>query len=194
MTIQQPPGATPIDHEEAEDLILTHLTTRGEICRWEQDNILEAAAWVEKTRPTDIFNEAFIRNLHHRMFCNIWRWAGEFRHTDKNIGGPWYQIPMRIRNLCDDAMVWLDVRDQEPDEMAVHLHHRLVVIHAFPNGNGRHARMMTDIFLENILGRPRFTWGGKNLDDHNKARQDYLCALIEADDGHFQDLLDFVRS
>ena len=187
-------GATPIDPDEVAGLVLTHITTRGELDRWEQDNITEALTWLEKKKLRDILNEGFIRELHKRMFGNVWKWAGKFRLTDKNIGVPWAQIAASLRNLLDDTRLWVESEKVSPDEMAARFHHRLVSIHPFPNGNGRHARLMTDLFLENVLDRPRFTWGSKNLSKISDARQRYIRALHAADEFDYQPLLDFARS
>jgi Fic-DOC domain mobile mystery protein B len=105
MEFKYPEGSTPIDPDEATGLRLTHITTQGELNRWEQDNILEAKAWAGKTRPTDILTEKFIKALHRRMFGTVWKWAGQYRQSDKNIGGSWHQVPMSLRNLCDDTAV-----------------------------------------------------------------------------------------
>jgi Fic-DOC domain mobile mystery protein B len=191
---EYPPGATPIDPDEAKGLFLTHVTTRAQLDRWEQDNIIEAAAWLDRTRPTDILNERFVKELHRRMFGNVWRWAGRFRRSDKNIGGPWHQVPSRLRDLCDDARHWMELRDESPDQMAARFHHRLVSIHLFPNGNGRHARQMADLLLENVLHRPRFTWGGGDLSRVGDARQRYIAALHAADEHDYGPLLAFVRT
>ncbi len=194
MDLENPEGTTPIDPDEAEGLLLTHITTRGELDRWEQDNIAEAMLWLEKTKPKNILNEDFVRNLHRRMFGNVWQWAGQFRKSDKNIGGPWWRVSTDLKNLCEDARFWTDLRKEPPDEIAVRYHHRLVSIHPFPNGNGRHARLMTDLLLENILDHPRFTWGST---DHSKAggpRERYIAALHAADELNYQLLLEFVRS
>ena len=194
MDLENPEGTTPIDPDEAEGLLLTHITTRGELDRWEQDNIAEAMVWLERTKPKNILNEDFVRNLHRRMFGNVWKWAGQFRKSDKNIGGPWWRVSTDLKNLCEDARFWIDLRKEPPDEIAVRYHHRLVSIHPFPNGNGRHARLMTDLLLENILDQPRFTWGST---DHSKAggpRERYIAALHAADELSYQLLLEFVRS
>ncbi|MBN1843638.1 MAG: mobile mystery protein B [Deltaproteobacteria bacterium] len=193
-TFKYPEGATPIDPNETEGLLLTHITTREELDRWEQDNILEAFAWLDKTKPTDILNEQFIRELHKRMFRNVWKWAGKFRKMDKNIGGPWHQISMGLKNLCDDALLWIQLRDESPEEIAVRFHHRLVSIHPFPNGNGRHARIMADILLENVLHSLRFSWGDRDLSNASEVRSRYIEALHEADKGNYQPLLQFARS
>ncbi len=194
INLEYPEGATPIDPDEVQGLLLTHITTRAELDRWEQDNIAEALAWLEKTKPKNILNEGFVCKLHKRMFDNVWEWAGKFRQSDKNIGGPWNQISTNLRNLCDDARLWIEHRDDSPDEIAVHFHHRLVSIHPFPNGNGRHARLMADLLLENNLDHPGFTWGSVNLSTHSDARQKYISALHAADELNYQPLLDFARS
>ena len=189
-----PEGATPIDPDEAEGLLLTHITTLGELDRWEQENIVEELTWLDKTNPTDILNEQFVKELHRRMFVSVWKWAGHFRRSDKNIGGPWYQISMSLKNLCDDARFWIKLQEELPDEMAIRFHHRLVSIHPFPNGNGRHARLMTDILLENVMKCPRFTWGSGNLSTPGDIRQNYIAALRAADGHNYEPLLKFVRT
>ncbi len=189
-----PDGATPIDLDEAEGLKLTHITMRSELDRWEQDNILEALDWLESTRPKDILNESFVRKLHKKMFGNVWKWAGQFRHSDKNIGGSWHQVPIELKKICDDASMWIEARQMPPDEIAARLHHRVVSIHPFSNGNGRHARIMADLLLENLLDRPKFTWGGKSLSAVSTVRSNYISALHAADRFNIQPLLDFVRS
>ena len=194
MDYQYPEGATPIDPDEACGLRLTHITTRGELDRWEQENILDALAWLDRKRPKDILNELFFKQLHKRMFGNVWEWAGQFRRSDKNIGGVWHQIPMAIRNLCDDARLWVKLRDESADKIAVRFHHRLVLIHPFPNGNGRHARLMTDLFIEDTLNCLRFTWGGDNLTKASEVRSRYIAALRAADGGDYRPLQEFVRS
>ena len=194
MDLENPEGTTPIDPDEAEGLLLTHITTRGELDRWEQDNIAEAMLWLEKTKPKNILNEDFVRNLHRRMFGNVWKWAGQFRKSDKNIGGPWWGVSTDLKNLCEDARFWTDLRKEPPDEIAVRYHHRLVLIHPFPDGNGRHARLMTDLLLENILDHPRFTWGSTDLSKDGGPRERYIAALHAADELNYQLLLEFVRS
>ncbi|MEA1979199.1 MAG: mobile mystery protein B [Chloroflexota bacterium] len=191
---EYPDGATPIDPDEAKGLILTHITTRGELDRWEQDNIAEALAWLEKIKPIDILNGTFIRKLHQRMFKNVWRWAGEFRLTDKNIGVHWWRVPVDVKTMCDDVIWRVEHHTASPDILAIQFHHRLVSIHPFPNGNGRHARLMTDLFLENILQSPRFSWGGKDLSKGTDARKRYILALYAADNNDYDQLVEFARS
>ena len=178
---EYPEGATPIDTNEIEGLLLTHITTRAELDRWEQDNINEALAWLEKNKPKDILNESFMKLLHKKMFCNVWKWAGKFRQSEKTIGIKWYMIPVELKKLCDDVLYWIENNTFIEDEIAARFHHRLVAIHLFPNGNGRHARLITDILLENVLNKPSFTWGNANLAKSGDDRKRYIESLIAAD-------------
>ena len=189
-----PEGATLLDPDEAEGLIPEHITRHQELDEWEQRNIIDAIFWLQKTRPTDIINETFIRKLHQKMFSRVWRWAGTFRTTDKNIGGEWFQIVPRLKNLCDDTRLWIASDTDSPDEIAIRFHHRLVQIHPFPNGNGRHARLLTDLLLENLLNRPKFTWGSGNLTSAGETRERYISSLQAADNHDYQPLLTFARS
>ena len=191
---EHPDGTTPIDPDEAEGLLLTHITRRGELDRWEQDNIVEALTWLDSTKPRDILNEPFVKEIHRRMFSNVWKWAGHFQKSDKNIGGPWYQISTSLKNLFDDARLWVEPRVDPPDEIAVSFHHRLVSIHLFRNGNGRHARLMTDLLLENILDHQKFTWGSGDLSGAGDIRRRYITALQAADELDYGPLLEFVRT
>jgi len=189
-----PEGATPLDPDESDGLLLTHISTHTELDRWEQDNILEALDWLDRTKPTDILNEQFIIRLHSMMFRNVWRWAGRFRCSDKNIGGPWYQISTNLRNMCDDTHYQIELQNESSDELAIKFHHRLVWIHPFPNGNGRHARLMTDTLLENVLECPKFTWGSGNLLNSGDTRKKYIDALRSADQYDYDPLRKFVRT
>ena len=191
---EYPEGATPIDVNETEGLLLTHITTRAELDRWEQDNINEALAWVEERKPTDILNESFMKLLHNKMFCNVWKWAGKFRQSEKNIGVPWYKIAVDLKKSCEDVKYWIENKTFSGDETAARFHHRLVSIHLFSNGNGRHARIAVDILLENILNKPSFTWGNANLLKSRDDRKRYIESLIAADRGEYKKLLEFVRS
>ncbi len=192
--LNYPEGASPIGTNEIEGLLLTHITTQAELDRWEQDNINEALAWVEQHKSTDILNESFMKLLHKKMFCNVWKWAGNFRQSEKNIGVSWYKIAVELKQLCDDAKYWIENKTFSDDEIAARFHHRLVSIHLFPNGNGRHARLVADILLENISKKPLFTWGNANLLKSGDDRKRYIESLIAADRGDYGQLMDFVRS
>lgn len=189
-----PEGATPLDPNEIEGLIPTNITTKAELDRWEQDNIIEAMTWIKDHKPKNILNEAFIKSLHRRMFCDVWKWAGKFRQSDKNIGVPWHRIPIDLKQLCDDIDYWIENHIFSEDEIAARFHHRLVFIHLFPNGNGRHARLIADIFLEYFFNKSPFTWGKADLIISGDDRKKYIESLIAADKGEYELLLKFVRS
>jgi Fic-DOC domain mobile mystery protein B len=189
-----PQGATPLDMDETEGLVLTHITTRAELDRWEQDNINEALAWLEENKTMDVLNEGFLKLLHRKMFCNVWKWAGRFRQSEKNIGVPSYTISVELKKLCDDARYWIENKTFSEDEIAVRFHHRLVSIHLFPNGNGRHARLAADILLINVLGKPALTWGSANLAKSGDVRRRYIESLHAADRGDYKLLMEFARS
>lgn len=194
MEFNYPEGATPLDPNEVEGLIPTHITKKEELDRWEQDNINEALAWVEERKPKDVLNERFMKLLHKKMFCDVWKWAGTFRRSDKNIGVPWYNIPVDLKQLCDDAEYWIEHQTFSEDEIAARFHHKLVSIHLFPNGNGRHARLMADILLEHLFNKPPFTWGSADLKYSGEDRKKYIEALRAADKGEYKLLFEFVRS
>lgn len=189
---EQGGGATPLSEEEREALIPSYIALRGELNEAEQANILEAENWAFG-RKRDVLDERFLGNLHKRMFGNVWRWAGGHRHSDKNVGVDAYRIPQDLRQMIDDCRYWIEHKTYAADEIAALLHHRLVWIHPYPNGNGRHARLATDLLLVS-LGRERFSWGSKNLTDPGETRERYIAALREADKHNIQPLLAFVRS
>lgn len=194
MEFNYPEEATPLDPNEIEGLLLTHITTRSELDRWEQDNINEALAWLEQRKPKDILNESFMKQLHKRMFGNVWKWAGDLRKTEKTLGVPFYQISIDVKKLCDDVEYWIENKTFSEDEIAARFHHRLVFIHLFPNGNGRHARLIADILLENVLAKPPFTWGSGNQAAAGLDREKYIESLVTADREDYGLLMDFVRS
>lgn len=195
MEFRYAPGATPLDPDEAEGLLPSHISTQGDLNAWEQANILEGEQWAARQRKRNLLEESFVRELHRRMFGRTWQWAGAFRASNKNIGVDWALVSTNLCNLLDDAQYQVAHRSYDPDEIAVRLHHRLVWIHPFPNGNGRHARLMADLMVMR-LGRPRFTWGGGGapLTDANELRARYIGALQAADKGQFDLLLAFARS
>lgn len=182
-----PAGATPIDADEADQLLPSHIRTREELNLWEQENILRAAAWAQRARAPAL-DELTIRKLHRRMFDRTWTWAGRYRTSDKSIGVDWRLVPSEVRKLVDDGRFWLENDTYPIDEAALRLHHRLVLVHPFPNGNGRHARLWCDMLLEQN-GRPVFTWKNRELDQPGEARRAYIEALQAADRGDHAPLL-----
>jgi Fic-DOC domain mobile mystery protein B len=189
---RQPEDATPLMPEEIRQLIPAYIAYRSELNAAEQENIARGQDWA-LGRKRDPLTEKFIRELHRRMLGDVWKWAGKFRRSERNLGIPFYEIPTALRYLLDDTKDWIEYNAYPPDEIALRFHHRLVQIHPFPNGNGRHARLAADLLVMR-LGRDRFSWGGKNLRDAGTMRQNYIVALKTADQLDLGALLVFARS
>lgn len=184
---------TSLTVEEREQMIPTAIGNRAELNEAEQINITKAMRRLARTRTPDVLNDAFWRDLHRRMFGDVWKWAGRYRTSPRNIGIEAYLIVPRMRELLDDLGYWIDNGTYDPDEIAARFSHRIVSIHPFANGNGRHSRIAADIVV-NLLGKPRFTWGRVSLVDDGIARKTYIAALQAADRTDIQPLLAFARS
>lgn len=185
-------AATPLTPDERDGLIPTYITLRHELNEAEQIGIEEADRWAFGRRR-DVLDERFLKFLHKRMFGQVWRWAGEYRTTARNIGVDAYRIRTQLHQLLDDVRYWIGHQTYAADEIAVRFHHRLVAIHPFPNGNGRHARLASDL-LAIQLGLPCFTWGRANLVEPKKTRVAYVDALRAADAHDIGPLCVFARS
>ena len=183
-------AATPLTPEEIRDLIPAYIAHRRDLNEAEQENIVRAQAWAS-TRRRDLLSEKFVKDLHRRMLGDVWRWAGRFRTSERNIGIEYFQIPVALRQLLNDAKAWIVYSAYQPDEIAVRLHHRLVQIHPFPNG--RHSRLMADLLVMQ-LGRERFSWGRESLRDAGAVRARYIEALRAADKHEIGLVLAFARA
>jgi len=193
MNLDYPPGATPLDPDEAAGLIPSHIANHGQLNEWEMVNILEGERWAFGRRHKDLLTNEFVCGLHKRMFGKTWRWAGKFRTTEKNIGIDPMRIQSALRDLCEDVKAQLEHQSYPLDEIAARCSHRLVAIHPFANGNGRLSRTVADLLLVQ-QDKPRFTWGAGNLLADSEVRQRYLAALPAADARDYVPLLAFVRS
>lgn len=189
-------GQTPLDEEEIDGLLIPTIATRGELNEFEQQNIEQAVQWSlqRKMKQQHILAEAFIKNVHKRMYGDVWAWAGKFRTTNKKIGIDRLQIGTQLKHLLDDTIYWIEHQTYPPDEIAIRFKHRLVSIHCFPNGNGRHSRLMADIMIERIFKLPVFTWGAGNLIQEGDSRTTYIQAVKAADQSNIAPLLAFSRS
>ena len=187
-------GNTPLSLEEIEGLI-PNLATKEELNEWERENMLRGREWAlsDRSSTVDVLSDKYVRKLHRKMFDKTWKWAGHYRLTEKNIGVSVHQIREMLFGLLGDARYWIQISTYSLDEIAIRFHHRLVFIHPFPNGNGRHARLIAGVLVSK-LGRPEFTWGSANLVRQEEARRRYLETLKVADKGDVQPLLIFARS
>lgn len=189
-------GQTPLDEDEIEGLLILSVSTRSELDEFEQLNIEKAYEWLLKKTFTveKVLTEEFVKELHRKMYSDIWKWAGDFRTTEKSIGCDPVVISIELKNLIDDAKYWIENKMFSDDEVSIRFSHRIVKIHCFSNGNGRHSRMITDLLIEKCFNQSSFSWGGKNLVKHEEARKLYLKALQDADENNYTKLIDFARS
>lgn len=188
-----PEGATPLGPDELSGLKPSWVATRQDLNEAEQANVLKALGWTASMRQRDLLSEKFILELHRRMFSDVWKWAGTLRQRETNIGVGTSRIRPACRELLDDVRYWIEHQSYERDEIAVRLHHRLVQIHPFPNGNGRHTRLMADLLIGRLGAQP-FTWGRSDLTLGGAARRSYIAALKAADSAEIAPLLAFARS
>lgn len=189
-------GQTPLNEEEVDGLKITHISTQNELNEFEQLNIETALEWLIRSKPKSerVLTQKSIKQVHKKMFDQVWKWAGEFRKTDKNIGVPWHQIGFELKYLLDDTQYWIRNETYPPEEIALRFKHRLVAIHCFPNGNGRHSRLIADTIMSTIFKLEPFVWGGHQSLDKKQIRQHYIKALQLADQGEMKALLSFARS
>ncbi|WP_300604247.1 mobile mystery protein B [Niabella sp.] len=187
-------GQTPLDEDEKEGLLIETITTKAELDEFEQLNIENAVQWTmqQQFRQELLLTGTFIKQLHQKMFSDTWAWAGAFRKTNKNIGVDKLQISIELKKLLDDALFWIHNETFEPDEIAVRFKHRIVSIHCFANGNGRHSRLLADVIAAHIFRQPVFSWGAAT--STGDARMRYLQALKAADLGDMRPLFLFARS
>ena len=188
----EPDDETPLTAEERRDLIPAHIAFRAELNEAEQENIARGQDWA-LARRRDVLTEKFTKDLHRKMLGDVWRWAGRFRTSERNLGIPYFEIPVALRQLLEDAKTWIEFGTHPPDEIAVRFHHRLVQIHPFPNGNGRHSRLMADLLIMR-LGGERFTWGSASIQQPGDVRRRYIDGLKTADNHEFATLIEFARS
>jgi Fic-DOC domain mobile mystery protein B len=189
-------GQTPLSEEELEGLKIQSITTREELDEFEQLNIEKAIQWTigKKMKTEDLLSEKFIKDLHRRMYGEVWKWSGSFRNSEKNLGIKSFLIPVQLKQLLDNAAYWHENKIFLPEETAIRFKHELVSIHCFPNGNGRHSRLMADLIMEKIYGEPILTWGRSNLVKSSDKRKAYIKAIKMADNHDFQPLISFAKS
>jgi Fic-DOC domain mobile mystery protein B len=189
-------GQTPLSEEEMEGLKIPSISTRGELDEFEQLNIEKAIEWTMriKMKPEQLFSEKFILDLHKKMYSDVWKWAGSFRKSEKNIGIKSYKIGVELKQLLGDSLYWFQNNTYSKEEIAIRFKHRLVSIHCFPNGNGRHSRLMADLILVKLFNEKYFSWGTDNLFKANEVREKYIKALRDADNQNYDLLIAFAKS
>ena len=187
-------ASTPLTPDERADLIPSHITTRGELNEFEARGVANADRWAFSRRRADLLSTDFLRQLHKRMFGEVWRWAGTYsKEVNRRIGVDHYLIEPQLRELFDTVRYWTEHKTYAADEIAVRFHHRLTQIHPYPNGNGRLARLAAELLIVE-LGGGRFTWSRANLLEEAEARRAYIDALHQADANVIEPLIEFAKS
>jgi Fic-DOC domain mobile mystery protein B len=196
LTIEYIDGQTPLNEEEKDGLKIPSITTREELDEFEQLNIEKAIQWTfgKKLKADELFSEKFIKDLHKRMYGEVWKWAGNFRISEKNIGIKSYLINIELKQLLDDVLFWKENNTFDSEELAIRFKHSLVSIHCFANGNGRHSRLMADLIMEKLFNATFFSWGSTNLVKATEARNNYIQAIRKADNNDIQPLIAFAKS
>ena len=196
LTIEYIEGQTPLDEDEKDGLLIPSITTREELDEFEQLNIEKAIQWTfgKKISVEQLFSEKFIKDLHKRMYGEVWKWAGTFRTSEKNIGIKSYLIAIELKQLLDDAIFWKENSAYNPEELAIRFKHRLVSIHCFANGNGRHSRLMADLIMEKLYDSNFFSWGSANLVKATETRSNYIQSVRKADNNDIEPLIAFAKS
>ncbi|WP_269223538.1 mobile mystery protein B [Flavobacterium sp. IMCC34518] len=189
-------GQTELNEDEKDGLLIKSITIREELNEFEQQNIEKAIQWTfgRKLKKEQLLSEKFIKELHKKMYGDVWKWAGEFRKSEKNIGVKSYLIATELRILLDDCLFWIDNNVYQQEEIAVRFKHRLVSIHCFANGNGRHSRLIADLIMEKLFVGSFFSWGGNNLVNQTDSRLNYIMAIKLADANKIEPLIEFAKS
>lgn len=189
---EQPDDATPLRPEEAAALRVP-VVDRRQLNEIEAANVASGRAWALRSRK-DCLTADYLCELHKRMFGDVWRWAGNYRTFDVNIGNtPFVQVPVEVRQVLDDARYWMDNGTYAPAELAVRLHHRLVLVHPFVNGNGRCTRLLADVVVKRLKAAP-LSWGSVSLAETGEARAAYVAALRDADNHDLDPLVRFAQA
>ena len=188
-------GQTPMDEDERDGLRDKTIQSQDELDEREQGNIINARQWVSGISPDldEILSEEFLKRVHKKMFDDVWKWAGKYRTSNKNLGVDKFEITIELRKVFDDCRFWINNKSFSEDEIAVRFKHRIVVAHPFANGNGRHSRLMGDILINKYFKLSVFSWSGGSFIATAEARKLYLTALRKADSGSYDELARFAR-
>lgn len=192
----EPNGATELTADDIKGLIPSHITTREELNELEQANIIQGLTWLSSipiTTVDDVISLKFAELLHKSLFGEVWEWAGTYRTREANIGVAPHNIQVDLYNLLEDIKCWIEFKHFDSLEISARIQHRLVKIHPFPNGNGRHSRLMTDYIRIALLDVPRLKWANGKLETQNEERSDYISCLREADKGDYAPFIEYLK-
>lgn len=186
-------GSTPLDEDQTQGLKFSHITLMSELDELEDTNIQKGLEWLYAQKNPHYLHTDFLCKLHEKLFGDVWKWAGKFRKSEVNLSKirP-YDISPQLKNLFEDAGLWISAGKMTWDEISAELHHRLVSIHPFPNGNGRTTRIFTE-YVQLMNGRAVTSWKNSLKDTPTERRKCYIDALKKADNSDFNDLIEFMK-
>lgn len=185
-------GSTPLDHEQLVGIRFAHLTTMGELDELEDENIQKGLEWLHRQKAEDFLSPVFLCRLHEKLFGDVWKWAGKYRTVEVNISKyRCYDVGPQLINLFEDLKLWISSETMPWNEIAAELHHRLVSIHPFPNGNGRTTRIFTEYVMTRYQQDPP-SWMASLSSEPKRRRENYIRALRAADKGDLRPLMTFM--
>ena len=143
---------------------------------------------VEKGKNNTV-SERFIRSLNQILMQDIDReWAGKYRNSGVIIGGADHKPPeaLEIPRLMQNLIAWVGDNNKKihPVELASILHHKLVFIHPFFDGNGRTSRLTMNIILMHS--------GFPLVVILKNDRKRYYSTLSQADKGDYIPFVNFI--
>lgn len=171
------------------------VATNNELNELEALNIADAFAWADDQtwQTADFFTQHVLREIHAKMFDQVWVWAGTYRSREVNIGNcPPEEISTRLEQVLGN-LSYQSENGRSAHDVCTALHHCIAQIHPFPNGNGRHARLVARLLAQTMgLERSSLTWGSTEYADEDTRKAAYISSLRAADDGDFGPLKSFI--
>jgi len=165
----------------------------GELDELEDLNIQKGLEWLNRQKDPNYLSTEFICKLHEKLFGDVWKWAGKYRTAEVNISKyRYYDVAPQLKNLFEDAKLWIQHGKMSWEEISEEMHKRLVTIHPFTNGNGQTTRIYVEyVQKRNNQGIPR--WMASMSHSPAKRRDKYIQALRSADKGDFGPLIEFMK-
>jgi Fic-DOC domain mobile mystery protein B len=187
-----PQGATPLN--DYSGLKLSWVQFLSDLNRAEAENIFLAQKrylHCAVNSPETWFNPGVLKKIHWAMFHKVWEWAGSFRTVHTNIGLKPHLIPTQLALFCAEIRSWSQSAcDLTILERAARIHHRLVAIHPFENGNGRFSRLIADRYLKAYhYSYP--IW--PSFENDGDIRSYYIQSLKCADQGEYEVLIELMK-
>lgn len=143
---------------------------------------------VDKDKKHTI-SEMMIRNLHQIIIQETDKeWAGRYRNANVIIGGARHTPPdaLHVPQKMRDLIRWLNSQKNKTNiiECSALLHHKLVHIHPFFDGNGRTVRLTMNLLLMQA--------GYPLVIILKNDRKKYYDVLDKADRGQYEPLVKFI--